>query len=153
VLVAFVGEGNDKARLMSAAAEMGLRNVQFLEHQPYAVVPEIYAASDLCVVALSEGILVGALPSKVFRIMACQRPVLALCDPRSDLATLVRTVGSGSVCQTDDGRAIAESVHELATARARADEMGQRGREFVLEHVARSAVTSRYFQLFSELAA
>jgi colanic acid biosynthesis glycosyl transferase WcaI len=153
VLVAFVGEGNDKTRLMSAAAEMGLRNVQFLEHQPYALVPDIYAASDVCVVALSEGILVGALPSKVFRIMACQRPVLALCDPRSDLATLVRTAGSGCVCQPRDGRAIAESVHGLATAPTRAEEMARRGREFVLERVARSFVTSRYFQLFSELAA
>jgi colanic acid biosynthesis glycosyl transferase WcaI len=132
---------------------MGLRNVQFLEHQPYAIVPDIYAASDVCVVALSEGILVGALPSKVFRIMACQRPVLALCDPRSDLATLVRTAGSGAVCQPHDGCAIAASVRELASEPALLEGMGRRGREFVLERVARSSVTLRYFQLFSELAA
>lgn len=152
IVIAFVGEGNAKAGLEASARTMGLSNVEFIEHQPYALVPAIYAAADLCVVSLTSGILVGALPSKVFRIMACGRPILALCDPRSDLATVVRDVGAGEVCEPEDAKRIAAIVRSLKETPLLTARMGEEGRAFVLDGLSRASVTRRYTDLFTELA-
>ena len=56
-----------------------------LPHRPYALVPQIYAASDLCLVPLALNTGSDAVPSKVYRIMACARPVMACADAKSDL--------------------------------------------------------------------
>lgn len=152
VLVAFVGEGAAREALEAEARAEGLANVTFIGHQPYALVPEIYAASDLCVVSLVGDVRVGALPSKVFRIMACARPILALCDPSSDLGELVRRVGAGEVRAPNDAAGVAAAITALEADRARASAMGARGRAYVLEHLTRPAVTGRYAELFTALS-
>ena len=154
VLVAFVGgEGPVKDQLAAKAAAMGLSNVVFLPHQPYALVPSIYAAADVCVVSLVGEILIGALPSKVFRIMACERPILALCDPAADLAKLVRDVDAGVVCAPGDPAAVARAVGELKAHPDLAAAMASRGRAYALSEVSREVVTRRYDDLFRGIAA
>jgi colanic acid biosynthesis glycosyl transferase WcaI len=153
ILFAFVGEGAAKEQLETTARAMGLGNVVFIPHQPYASVPNIYAAADLCVVSIVGGILVGALPSKVFRIMSCARPVLALCDPASDLASVVRQSESGVVCAPSDTEGMAKVIAGVHADRESAAVMGARGRAFVVEHLSRAVVTDRYVRLFTDLAA
>jgi colanic acid biosynthesis glycosyl transferase WcaI len=153
ILIAFVGEGAAKAELQAHARVMQLSNVAFIDHQPYALVPSIYAAADVCVVSLMGEILVGALPSKVFRIMACERPVLALCDPRSDLAETVRQVGAGDVCSPQDPPAVALAIRSARQCPESAQAMGRRGRAFVVDRLSREVVTRRYLSLFGSLSA
>jgi colanic acid biosynthesis glycosyl transferase WcaI len=153
ILFAFVGEGAAKAELEERARVMGLANTAFISHQPYSLVPSIYAASDLCVVSLVGEILVGALPSKVFRIMACQRPILAICDPRSDLGAVVREVGTGAVCAPDDTAAIVHAIKEIRAHPDLALQMGERGRRYTVERLSRDVVTARYADLFAEISA
>jgi hypothetical protein len=61
------------------------------------MMPRIYAASG-CLFG-SAGIETGcdAVPSKVYRIMACARPVLATTDTESDLGHLIKDAGCGAV--------------------------------------------------------
>lgn len=151
ILFAFVGEGAAKADLAAKAEGMGLSNTVFLDHQPYALVPTIYAAADLCVVSLVGEILVGALPSKVFRIMACARPILALCDPRSDLAAVVQSVGAGVVCAPRDTPVITRAIRDVESSPAIATAMGVRGRAHAVERLSRECVTRRYARLFADL--
>jgi colanic acid biosynthesis glycosyl transferase WcaI len=92
------------------------------------------------------------LPSKVFRIMACGRPILALCDPRSDLAGIVNHVGAGKVCAPQDTAAIAQAIAAVKSERTLATEMGERGRDYVAERLARDVVTRRYADLFATVA-
>lgn len=153
VLFAFVGEGPAKAELAAHSLHLGLSNTTFIQHQSYADVPQIYAAADLCIVALIENIRVAALPSKVFRIMACGRPVLALCDPNADLGSIVRDVGTGLVCRPDDTRGIVDAILMLKQAPAIAAEMGARGRAYVVDSLSRSKITKEYAHLFQQVSA
>lgn len=152
ILFLFVGGGVGKDRLVEVAAGMRLPNVMFLPHQPYSRVPQIYAACDLAVVPLLASIEADAVPSKVYRIMACERPVLAIASPESDLAQIVGDAGAGIVVPPDPA-AIARAIREYSlldpAARKRA---GRSGREYVLQTVARAKITAQYGRLVAALA-
>src|SRR5207302_2026853 len=73
----FVGDGAVKSDLMMQAEEWNLGNVSFLDPQPHDLMPFLLAAADACVVPLRKmPLFEGALPSKMYEIMACARPIL-----------------------------------------------------------------------------
>jgi colanic acid biosynthesis glycosyl transferase WcaI len=132
--------------------QRGLSRVLLIEHQPYARMPEIYAASDVCLVPLLGDVDGSALPSKVFRIMACGRPVLALCDPGSELAALVNAAGAGVVVPPGRPELLLAAVNELAASAGRRAAMGRSGRAYVERFHDRGAVTARYAELVTTLS-
>lgn len=150
VTMVLVGEGSEHERLRTSARERGLANVLVLPHHPYAVVPQIYAASDLCVVPLAPNTGSEAVPSKVYRIMACARPVVACTDEDSDLAELVRRAQCGIVIAPGSADALAEAIVRAAQAPANCASMGDSGRRHVIAHYARSAISAQYETLLRE---
>lgn len=150
VVYAIVGEGAVRDELMTQARERRLANVVFVEQQPFERVPDIYGASDINVVPLARALVEDAVPSKVYRIMAARRPVLAIVDSRSDVAAIVREAGAGWVVPPGDPAAIADVVR--SAVKARASDMGTRGRAFAQAHVERGTITQRYGELFDQAA-
>jgi len=148
ILFVFVGDGTARDDLSRTAAEKNLTNVRFIPLQPYERVPDIYGASDLCVVPLASGLSSEAVPSKVYRIMAAERRVLALADVDSDLASVVRESGAGLVVRAGDAEALAATV--IAAALSGDPDAGRKGRRYVMEHADRGKITSKYSALLLE---
>jgi len=153
LLFLLVGDGSSRSTLMAMARDRGLSNVRFLPYQPYRVVPQIYAASDLCLVSLALNTGSDAIPSKVYRIMACARPVLACADADSDLAELVRTTGAGMIVPPGSAEALAQAVSDAKRNPASCAAMGRSGRAHVVTEYARESVSGQYDALVREVAA
>lgn len=147
-----LGDGNLRDSLRTRVLESQLSNVTFLDYQPFSAMGQIYAASDLCIVPLAAGAGLDAVPSKVYRIMACARPVLAITDPESDLADLVAVSGGGERIAAGDAEAIAAFLRSAAKERKRWQEKGEAGRRYVIEHHSRPVVTSTYGDLVTRIA-
>lgn len=145
-----IGEGRSRDALRRRADREAIPGVGFLDYQPYARIPEIYAASDLCVVALASDVSLSALPSKVLRIMACGRPLLALCATDSELAREVEAAGAGLVLDPAETARRADDVLALLRNEGARAEMGERGRAWVVARYAREAVAERYRALIEE---
>jgi colanic acid biosynthesis glycosyl transferase WcaI len=149
IMVLFIGNGVARRDLQEYASARQLPNVRFVEHQPVARVPEIYAASDLCIVPLLDSIGADAIPSKAYRIMACARPILAIAAATSELAEVVRESGGGMIVG-QDAAAIAEAIRQhAAMSPDRRRELGEAGRRYAAAHVSRAAVTRQYSDLVS----
>jgi colanic acid biosynthesis glycosyl transferase WcaI len=97
MLFVIVGDGSEKQEIEQLVGQRGLANVRVLPYQPYAVVPEIYSASTVCLVLQAAGTGTTALPSKAVQIAGAGLPIVAVADAGSDLAAFVRTSGSGLV--------------------------------------------------------
>ena len=147
-----VGEGTSFDRLKQAVADRGLRNVLMLPHQPYAMVPQIYATSDLALVPLAVNTASDAVPSKVYRIMACARAVLACADPESDLAELVRVAECGRVVAPGSPKALANAIAAAMRDESACALMGEAGRRHVLTNYARPSISAEYEALVREAA-
>ncbi len=153
ILFLFVGDGVLRESLVEQSRARSLENTRFVAHQPYARVPEIYAASDVCVVAMISTIESEGIPSKFMRIMACGRPVLAIVDAQSDLANEVAASGGGVVVPTFSAEAIAQAVLAFHDAPERCHAAGAAGRAYASRHYARDVVTGRYAELFRNITA
>ena len=130
-----VGGGSERARLVEHAEREGIGNVRFLEARPIEEIADLYRASwaGLSTLRPSKS-LEAARPSKVFPIMASALPVIYSGDGEG--AELVRDAGAGIICRGGDRDALVAAVDQLIEDPDLAVEMGRRGREFVVQHLA-----------------
>jgi colanic acid biosynthesis glycosyl transferase WcaI len=147
-----IGDGILRADLEQRIEAEGLGAVTVLPYQPNALMPEIYGSADLCLVPQAALTGSDAIPSKTYRIMACERPILATTEPTSDLATLVQTAGAGVVVPPGDAEALANAIGAAASDPVAWREIGRRGRAHVQQHYGRAQVSARYSALLGAVA-
>ena len=139
--VLFVGGGGDAARLKELAE--GLSNVVFVDYQPISMMPQIYAASDICYVGQDPQACSDGIPSKIYRILGYKKPLVVLTRKDSDLAEFVRESKSG-VILSEDIETAAKSVRDLMTKPLEIQEFGAAGYSYVKAAFARSVVSKKY---------
>lgn len=142
-----MGDGMLREPLMQSVSDKGLPNFLFLPYQPYSLMMQIYAASNLCLVPQLKGIASVAVPSKVYRIMACARPVLASTNEGSDLANLVMEAKCGIIVEAGNPEKLAEVISNASQAYEKLQQMGNAGREHVMQFYSRQIVTQKYHEL------
>jgi putative colanic acid biosynthesis glycosyltransferase WcaI len=148
-----IGEGMLRAQLARDAAALPNRNVSLLPYQPNALMPQIYGASDVSLVPQAAATGSDAIPSKVYRIMASKRPLIAITERESDLAALVRDAKCGTVVPPGDAPQLAQVVRDAVHRPIAWQEMGARGREYVMARYARAVVGAEYDALVRAVAA
>ena len=151
IVLVLVGGGTLWNHLGTRIREEQLSNVRLVAHQPFSRVPEIYGASHLSVVSQAAATGSDAVPSKVYRIMACGGAVLAATDAESDLAHLIAAGGCGFVVPQESPQAIASAIRNAFHNRESLAAMGASGRRHVIAHYARPVVTARYDALIDEV--
>lgn len=152
ILFVLVGEGPEKAELKRKAAEWGLKNVQFIDQQAKARIPEFYAACDLGLVNLTDVPLhEGSIPSKIFEYMGMAKPILLAV--RGHARRIVEDARCGEYVPPGDVGAMVEAVRRLSKAGVRLAEMGESGRSYVLARHDRDQLAREYLGLLSEVVA
>jgi glycosyltransferase involved in cell wall biosynthesis len=150
VRFAFVGEGAEKEALVARARSLGLDNVSFHGSVPRAEVPALYRAADVCLVPMRAVPLFNSfIPSKMFEILACGRPVLASLE--GEAAEILRESGAAIVTPPEDVDALVLALTRLAAAPQLRDELAARGRPYVAEHFDRRRLARRYLEVLQGL--
>lgn len=151
ILFAIVGGGAAKAGLEKQAEQMSLANVRFLPFQPHERVPEMYAASDLCLVPLRRGFTRDSVPSKVYTIMAAGKPLVAAVDEKSDTSQFVRETECGLLVPPEEPEALAKAILALYQDRVVGETMGLKGRERVEQEFTPQAVAQKYAAMLQQV--
>lgn len=146
-----MGDGILRESLQQKVDQYNLRNLVFLPYQRYSLMGQAYAASDLCLVPQAIETGFEAIPSKVYRIMACARPVLAVTDRNSDLAHLVIDALCGAYVLPGSADDLAKMIMNAYRNRQEWQKMGISGREHVIRHYTRETVTGQYHELIENL--
>jgi colanic acid biosynthesis glycosyl transferase WcaI len=152
VIFLLVGGGSLVDDIGAAIDARSLRNVRQVPYQPSAVVPQIYGASDVSLVLQARGTGSHVLPSKVYRIMAYGKPLIACADPGSDLAQLVMDAGCGIVVPAGDSTALARAIRSARDNRVEWQRKGLAGRDYVERHYSRAESSGRYDRLIRAMA-
>lgn len=148
---AFVGEGAAKRQLLERVRDLGLTNVTTLPGVPYAEMPALLAAADICLVPLRDVPLFAAfIPSKLFECLGAGCAVVGAV--RGEAAGILRRA-EAVVVEPEDPAALAEALRQLAADPARRRAMGERGRRYVGEHFDRRELAARYHRILVELSA
>jgi glycosyltransferase involved in cell wall biosynthesis len=145
--VRFVLAGGGPEAAMLAERAASLPNVSVLPPIEKERTRAFYNACDLVLVPLAPvPVFQETVPSKLFEIMACERPLLASLDGEG--RRIVEESGGGIVRPPGDPAAIADGIRAARAmdpcARA---EMGRAGRAYVERHYARGTLAARYLHV------
>jgi len=145
-----IGEGAEKERIVELAAARGLTNIRFLSQQPRERIPAYVSAADLCLVMLKKTELFKTVvPTKLLEYMACARPVIVAVDGQSRL--LVEEAHAGNFVPPEDSQALVRAICELERDRAKRDEMGASGREYIVAKLSREKTARDYVEVLEKL--
>lgn len=145
----FVGDGAEKDMLTAKARKERLENVVFLDPVDKDRLKQFYALADVSLVPLKNIPLFNTfVPSKMFEIMAMERPIIA--SVRGEAADILNRSQGAIVVAPEDDRALADAVLALHRDRALADGLGAAGRRFVIENYSRSSLARRYADMLKD---
>lgn len=145
----FVGEGSRKTALQSYAKEKQLTNVTFLDATDKQGVKAYYSLADVCLVPLRDiPLFNGFIPSKMFEIMAMEKPIVASLN--GEAAEILKEAQSAEIVAPEDSTAIAKAILAIQADPVHAKKLGKRGREFVESNCSRKHSADRYLNVLRD---
>jgi glycosyltransferase involved in cell wall biosynthesis len=148
----FVGDGAERERLIRRANELRLDNVHFVGVQPRERIPFFLATSDVSLVPLRRKTLFQkVLPSKLFEIMGCARPIIL--GVEGEARDAVQRAQAGLCVRPEDPEALADAILCLYRDPKLADSLGRNGQAFVQQNYCRDRLAETYLDLLHEVVA
>jgi colanic acid biosynthesis glycosyl transferase WcaI len=148
-----VGDGVKKAELMRRAEKMRLDNVQFHPFQPLEMYPQVLAAADMNLVTLNRQAATSSVPSKMFKMMASERPVLAITMQGNEVHRLVQDAQCGLTVPPEDPVKLAEALRYAASNSKEMERMGVNARRYLVENHSRQDCVRRIEAVLEKAAA
>ena len=138
-----IGEGAYKKRVQEIIAEKNICNVTLLPFQPYEDISHVFSLGDVGLVISKPGVGENSVPSKTWSILSASRPVLANFD-ENELKTIVAENQCGIFTKAGDKEDFRQAILGLYHDRARCEQLGRNGREFILKNLTRAVGTQKY---------
>jgi glycosyltransferase involved in cell wall biosynthesis len=147
------GDGTDYPRIQRRVTDERPANLTLLGTIAKARTRAFYNRCDTCLVPLAPlPLFAHALPTKLFEIMACGRPVVA--SATGSVAAVLRESGAGVASVPGDAAGLAEAIRGLASSsNDHLAAMGAAGTEYVATHFHRGVLADRYLALLRAMAA
>ena len=150
IRLVFVGEGVKKRTLEEQARIMGLKNVVFLPYQPKEKLSESFAAADVFIVSLREGLAGYIVPSKIYGILAAGRPYVAAVNESCEITDITRQYECGLLAEPDNSQDLVDKILALYRDHAMRERMGENARK-AAARFDRLLGVGAYFNLFCEI--
>jgi glycosyltransferase involved in cell wall biosynthesis len=143
----FIGSGPKRKDLMERVKAANLTRCLFLPYQDQDVLPYSLAACDLSLVSLVQGVEGMVAPSKLYGSLAAGCPVAAICEPHSYLRSLLAEGAFGEAFDNGDGVGLAGFIRRLMANPDMGRQMGDRGRQFLLENFTPQHCAQAYLEV------
>lgn len=150
IVMAMVGDGAKRGALEDRARCRGLANVRFLPYQSKERLTESFAAADVFIISLKEGLAGYIVPSKLYGILAAGRPYVAAVEEACEVAAITRKYECGLLAKPGDSDDLAEKILTLYRDRDLLSRLGANARRAALEF-DRPVQVRAYYDLFQEL--
>lgn len=145
-----VGDGAERVRLLAMREEMKLSNVLMLDQQPKERMPQLWSLSSVSLVLLKKSALFRTvIPSKIFESLAMEKPVILGVEGES--AELLNASGAGICIESESSSELASQILKLYRDPLMCQELGERGRRFVLEHFDRQVLARQFAKVISSV--
>lgn len=147
----FVGSGAKKSWLENAIQKNNLKNTTILERQPRHNLSNTLNACDIAIISLIPGMAGVSVPSRMYNIMAAGKPIIAVADPKSELALVIQEEQIGWIVPPNQPERIIETILEAHQHPDSLLEMGQRARQAAETKYSFQHVIEAYYNLIDNL--
>lgn len=144
ICFAFVGDGGVKPRLMAYAEQHELKNVVFIPFQKKEELIYSLNAADVHIVTNAKGIKGVSVPSKIYGIMAVNKPIWGILEKGSEAWRLVEESHCGILVPAGDYEAIETSLQTIIRQKQSFVDQYSTGRSFLLQHLTKEQSIAAY---------
>jgi glycosyltransferase involved in cell wall biosynthesis len=147
-----IGDGAMRAYLDDEIRRRRLDNMKRLPARPRGELNVSLNACDVALISLAPGMTGVSVPSRMYNVLAAGKPIIAIAEPDSEIARVVRDEQVGWVVAPGDVDALVRLVRSLVDARPFKD-MSTRARDAVERSYSRAQVLRAYVTLLRDLTA
>ena len=144
ITIVIVGPTRSFERLNRAIALYEVRNAMILPFQSDERYKEMLAASHICMVMQCRNVVDFNMPSKIPKIMASGRAIIASVPENGTAASVIRRSNAGIVVPPENSRAIANAIQNLYSDRELLDQLGENGRRYAERHFSFNRIIRKY---------
>lgn len=150
IIFLFVGEGAEKEKLKMKAKNHEISNLIFHDQITKDKLPDFYELSDIILVTLKDlPLFKHVIPSKLFEIMAMERPIIISIN--GEARNLVESAKAGVFSKPEDPMDLVDKIDLLYKNQNLRIKLGQNGRQFVTNHYNRNALADKYLKIIEKL--
>ncbi len=148
-----IGEGAKRGYVEDEIHKRGLEKLHLLPYQPRELMPAILSYSDASFIFMAPDMDGDGFPSKVYTIMACERPMLILSGDNTPIVNFLKDKGCAKlITEQDFDKKVEEMVTWLkGVTKDELKEMGKNGLAEIRAKYTKEIVTGMYADLVKEL--
>ena len=148
-----IGEGARRDYVATEIEKRGLKKLHLLPYQPRELMPAILSYSDASFIFMAPEMDGDGFPSKVYTIMACERPLLVLSGENTPIVNFLKDKGCAKlITEKDFDKKVNMMVDWLkAVTKEELREMGRRGVDEIKTKYSKANVTSQYADLVDSI--
>lgn len=109
-----VGNGGAKPHLVATTKAKKLKNVKFLDIQPFDVLPKMLTAANVHLVIQKSQATDLVMPSKLTNILASGRPAIATAFPQSALGLVIEKYNTGLLISPENADLLQQAILDLS---------------------------------------
>lgn len=149
----FLGDGAARQALEAQAGARLGKTVHFHGFQALPIALAFMRSADLGIVSLQPKVIASAFPSKTMTYLAEGLPLLAMVEPESALAQLVREHGVGAAVEQSNPEELAAAIARIVAAPEEHEQMREQARQLSEAEFVPAAALAKWDQLLDELEA
>lgn len=146
----FIGSGSGKKALVNYVKNKGIKNVIFEDYVEFSQLNYALNTSDLFVISFKKGMSGISVPSRLYNLMAAEKPILASVDSNSEVAQVLHEELIGKSVDPSSPSALAEQILYFKNNPSEVKLMADRARKAAETKYSSSVIEEKYKLLFSE---
>lgn len=148
-----LGEGARRDYVAEEKERLKLDKLHLLPYQPRELMPAILSYSDISFIFMAPETDGDGFPSKVYTIMACQRPLLVLSGENTPIVNFLKDKGCAKLVTEQDFDIKVDQMAEWLGQITKEELMimGRKGLDTIQQNYTKERVTDLYVDLIDSL--
>lgn len=148
-----IGEGAQRGYVEDEIKKRNLTKLHLLPYQPRELMPAILSYSDASFIFMAPKMEGDGFPSKVYTIMACERPLLVLSGENTPIVNFLKDKGCAKIISEQDFDKKVNEMAEWLHSATKEDlsQMGRNGLVEIKDQYTKEKVTDMYVDLIDSL--
>lgn len=146
-----IGDGSKRDWLVKEIENRKLKNITLLGYQSKELMPDINASCDISIIPMNMAGSKDGVPSKIYSILSCAKPVIVEVDEESELRWIVNQSGCGRVVSIGDHQGFSDAIFKAFNECESLPAEGMKGRKYVENNYSKEAIINKYDELIREL--
>ncbi|WP_313003694.1 glycosyltransferase family 4 protein [Chryseobacterium gleum] len=144
-----IGDGACRSWLKAQIDTYKLDNISLIDYQARETIPHMINYADLHFIFMNKKLEKDGLPSKVYTIMACKKPLLVISNKNTPLYDLLENTDAAFLIENSSNNVNEELfnvLQDVLNHRNKLKQMGEKGFNMVQKDYTKEKVTEKYYE-------